>query len=350
MYKNVYKKEDFFYELPPERIAQRPTKHRTESRLLHVKPDGTWADLAFPQIKSLLRINDLLIFNNTRVIKARLFGQKSTGGKIECLIERVVSPNRAVVHLRFSKRPQNGSNLLFGEGVQALVVEQDSDEFTLEFSEPVMEVLERIGQLPLPPYIKHNPDEFDYERYQTVYASREGAIAAPTAGLHFDDKLLEEIKSLGVQETMVTLHVGSGTFKPVITSDLNDHVMHSEWFEVTSETCDAIAECRKSGGRVIAVGTTSVRAIESAAALAGMTEEGAPKPFTGDTKLFITPGYEPLVIDGMITNFHLPESTLLMLVASWMGFETMHKVYKHAVEAEYRFFSYGDAMYIEPNF
>ncbi|ADU91309.1 tRNA preQ1(34) S-adenosylmethionine ribosyltransferase-isomerase QueA [Taylorella equigenitalis] len=341
-------KEDFFYELPADRIAQRPTEKRTESKLLHVGADGSWDDLTFPQIKNLLKKDDLLIFNDTRVIKARLFGQKSTGGKIECLIERVIAPKCAIVHLRFSKRPQSGSQLFFNEGITATVIDQSVDEFTLEFSEPVMDVLDHIGQLPLPPYIKHNPDDFDYERYQTVYAKSEGAIAAPTAGLHFDNNLINELTDMGIQKSMVTLHVGSGTFKPVVTSNLKDHIMHSEWFEVTEETCESISRCRRNGGRVIAVGTTSVRAIESAATLAGLSEKGVPLPYTGDTKLFITPGYKPLVIDGMITNFHLPESTLLMLVASWMGFETMHKIYKHAVEANYRFFSYGDAMYIEP--
>lgn len=334
---------DFDYHLPAELIAQAPSAKRTDSRLMHVDAAGSLHDRAFSDIVSLLHPGDLLVFNNTKVIKARLFGQKDTGGKVEVLVERITDPYTALAHVRASKTPRAGSVLRFAQGLQAIVTGRDQDLFVLKMNHPVMEVLESLGQTPLPPYITHTPDEKDEARYQTVYAEKPGAVAAPTAGLHFDEPILAQLQSLGVEQAFVTLHVGAGTFQPVRGDDLSQHVMHAEWYEVPASTEQAIAKTRARGGRVIAVGTTSVRALESAAQQHG----GKVQAGSSDTRLFITPGFAFQVIDAMVTNFHLPQSTLLMLVSAFISLDKMREAYAHAIAQRYRFFSYGDAMFLE---
>ena len=334
---------DFDYHLPTELIAQVPAAKRTDSRLLQVDASGLLHDRAFSDIASLLREGDLLVFNNTKVIKARLLGQKDTGGKVEVLIERITGLQTALAHVRSSKTPRAGSVLRFAQGLQATVTGREHDLFMLTMSQPVLEALEAQGQTPLPPYITHTPDKQDDTRYQTVYAEKPGAVAAPTAGLHFDDAILAQLQSLGVQQAFVTLHVGAGTFQPVRGNDLSQHVMHAEWYEVPVATERAIAKTRAGGGRVIAVGTTSVRALESSAQLHG----GHVLAGSSDTRLFIMPGFAFQVIDGMVTNFHLPQSTLLMLVSAFIGLDKMREAYSHAIAQRYRFFSYGDAMFLE---
>jgi S-adenosylmethionine:tRNA ribosyltransferase-isomerase len=349
---------DFDYELPAELIAQAPAATRRASRLLHIDTQARRADLSFTDLPSLLRPNDLLVFNDTRVIKARLFGQKATGGKVEVLIERITAENIALAHVRSSKSPVANSQLRLADAVNATVLGRADDLFILQFEQPVLEVLERHGAMPLPPYITHTPDAEDDQRYQTVYAREPGAVAAPTAGLHFDQAMLDQLTPLGVATAFVTLHVGAGTFQPVRVDRLSDHVMHAEWYTVPETATQAIAQARALGGRVIAVGTTSVRALESAAK--AQLESLPPQqmlenqkihltPQTGDTRLFITPGYRYQVVDAMVTNFHLPQSTLLMLVAAMIGLDTMKAAYKHAIAERYRFFSYGDAMFLERN-
>jgi len=334
---------DFDYQLPSELIAQTPTPTRSASRLLHVDGLGDLHDLVFGDILSLLRQGDLLVFNNTKVIKARLFGQKDTGGKVEVLIERVTGMNTALAHIRASKSPRAGGTLRFADDVTATITGREHDLFSLTMNRPVLDVLESQGQTPLPPYITHAPDKQDDARYQTVYAEKPGAVAAPTAGLHFDESTLAQLQALGVQLAFVTLHVGAGTFQPVRGNDLSQHVMHSEWYEVPVETERMIQQTHDSGGRVIAVGTTSVRALESAAQQHG----GQALAGSSDTRLFITPGFQFQVIDAMVTNFHLPQSTLLMLVSAFIGLNKMREAYAHAVAQRYRFFSYGDAMFLE---
>ena len=349
---------DFDYVLPAELIAQSPAATRRSSRLLHINAQGLHADLAFTDLPALLRANDLLIFNDTRVIKARLFGQKATGGKVEVLIERITSENQALAHIRSSKSPAAESMLRLAQAVDVKVLGRADDLFILEFQEPVLEVLERHGEIPLPPYITHTPDAEDDQRYQTVYARAPGAVAAPTAGLHFDQAMLEQLGQMGVSTAFVTLHVGAGTFQPVRAKTLAEHIMHAEWYTVPEATTDAIAQARAAGGRVIAVGTTSVRALESAAKAqreaANATRDDSEQslvltPHSGDTRLFITPGFRYQVVDAMVTNFHLPQSTLLMLVAAFIGLDTMQAAYRHAIAERYRFFSYGDAMFLERN-
>jgi len=349
---------DFDYELPVELIAQSPAATRRASRLLHVNEQGSLADLAFADLPSLLRPDDLLIFNDTRVIKARLFGQKTTGGKVEVLIERITAQNLALAHIRSSKSPAAGSRLRLAEAVDVTVLGRVDDLFILEFQQPVLEILERYGAMPLPPYITHTPSAEDDQRYQTVYAREPGAVAAPTAGLHFDEDMLVQLKKMGVSTAFVTLHVGAGTFQPVRVERLSDHIMHAEWYTVPLATTEAIAKARAAGARVIAVGTTSVRALESAAKaqLEAVTDNSVTDqthftlaPHAGDTRLFITPGYRYKVVDAMVTNFHLPQSTLLMLVAAMIGLDTMKAAYAHAIAERYRFFSYGDAMFLERN-
>jgi S-adenosylmethionine:tRNA ribosyltransferase-isomerase len=300
----------------------------------------------------------LLIFNDTRVIKARLFGQKTTGGKVEVLIERITTTHQALAHVRSSKSPIAGSLLHLAQALDVKVLGRADDLFILEFQEPVLDMLERYGAIPLPPYITHAPGAEDDQRYQTVYARAPGAVAAPTAGLHFDDAMLEQLKQMGVSTAFVTLHVGAGTFQPVRAERLEEHIMHAEWYTVPVAATQAIARARAAGGRVIAVGTTSVRALESAAKA---QLESSPvshlssgqrlelTPHSGDTRLFITPGYPYQVVDAMVTNFHLPQSTLLMLVAAFIGLDTMQAAYAHAIKERYRFFSYGDAMFLERN-
>jgi len=334
---------DFDYVLPVELIAQTPAATRASSRLLHVDAAGGLHDSQFAFLPQLLKPNDLLVFNDTRVIQARLFGQKATGGKVEVLIERITAINEALAHIKASKSPGPGSALRLADAVDATVLGRADDLFILKFDAPVLDILEQHGSVPLPPYIQHQPDAQDLQRYQTVYARAPGAVAAPTAGLHFDEAMFEQLEQLGVQRTFVTLHVGAGTFQPVRDGDLAKHVMHAEWYTVPESTIQAIARARKLGGRVIAVGTTSVRALESAAKL----DPALTQPQSGDTRLFIQPGFEYKIIDAMITNFHLPQSTLLMLVSAFIGLEPMKRAYQHAIQERYRFFSYGDAMFLE---
>ena len=336
---------DFDYALPTELIAQTPAPTRTASRLLHVDRAGQLHDKIFTDLLGLLRPNDLLIFNDTRVIKARLFGHKATGGKVEVLIERVTGVDQALAHIRSSKSPNPGSALRLAESFNARVLGREDDLFALEFERPILELLDEFGATPLPPYITHQPDEADIQRYQTIYARDPGAVAAPTAGLHFDQTLFEQLDQAGIARAFVTLHVGAGTFQPVRVQTLAEHVMHAERYTVPQNTIEAIARARSLGGRVIAVGTTSVRALESAAKLS----PALTSPQSGDTRLFITPGFKYQVIDAMITNFHLPQSTLLMLVSAFIGLEQMRGAYQHAIHERYRFFSYGDAMFLERN-
>jgi S-adenosylmethionine:tRNA ribosyltransferase-isomerase len=305
---------DFDYELPVELIAQTPASTRTSSRLLHVDATGGLHDSQFAFLTQWLKPNDLLVFNDTRVIQARLFGQKATGGKVEVLIERITATNEALAHIKASKSPGPGSALRLADAVDVTVLGRADDLFILKFDAPVLDILE-------PP----------------------GAVAAPTAGLHFDEAMFEQLEQLGVQRTFVTLHVGAGTFQPVRDGDLAKHVMHAEWYTVPDSTTQAIARARALGGRVIAVGTTSVRALESAAKL----DPALTQPQSGDTRLFIQPGFEYKIVDAMITNFHLPQSTLLMLVSAFIGLEPMKRAYQHAIQERYRFFSYGDAMFLE---
>jgi len=332
----------FDYELPPELIAQSPAPSRGASRLLHIDAASQLHDRQFADLPSLLRAGDLLVFNNTKVIKARLLGHKASGGKIEILIERLTGPDTALAHIKSSKSPKAGSTLVVGEGCSITVTGRQDALFELRFPERVVNVLEAHGQVPLPPYITHTPDAHDTERYQTVYADKPGAVAAPTAGLHFDEAMLAKLQALGIRQAFVTLHVGAGTFQPVRTEDLSAHQMHSEWYAVPQSTLALIQATRAAGGRVIAVGTTSVRALESAAA-----QPGPQDPLEGNTRLFITPGYRFHYVDALITNFHLPRSTLLMLVSALAGIAPIRQAYAHAVQGRYRFFSYGDAMLIE---
>ena len=334
---------DFDYELPTELIAQTPAAERTASRLLHVDASGGLHDRQFAQLTTLLKPNDLLVFNDTRVMQARLLGHKATGGKVEVLIERIIATDQALAHVRSSKSPGAGSALRLADAVDVTVLGRAEDLFILQFNAPVLEILEQYGSVPLPPYITHQPDAQDLQRYQTVYAREPGAVAAPTAGLHFDEAMFEQLDQLGIQRTFVTLHVGAGTFQPVRDGDLAKHVMHAEWYTVPDTTIQAIAHAREKGARVIAVGTTSVRALESAA----LIDPAMRSPQSGDTRLFIQPGFEYKVVDAMITNFHLPQSTLLMLVAAFIGLDTMKRAYQHAINERYRFFSYGDAMFLE---
>lgn len=338
---------DFDYDLPEELIAQKPATQRTQSRLLRISADNSLHDHTFTDLELFLKPNDLLVFNNTKVIKARLFGQKASGGKIEGLVERILSPKKALMHIKASKSPKPETTLIFAEVAQAKVIGRQDDLFEVDFQEEVLSVLDKVGHLPLPPYIEHSANSEDSERYQTVYAAPLGAVAAPTAGLHFDQAMIERLKMKGINTSFVTLHVGAGTFQPVRVDKISDHIMHAEWYEVSSETVAAIAHCRTNGGRVFAVGTTSVRALESAATQAGV-QNRTPIAHSGDTRLFMTPGYDIKVVDGLLTNFHLPQSTLLMLVSSFIGIDTMKKAYAHAIAERYRFFSYGDAMLIEP--
>ena len=339
------RRSDFDYHLPQHLIAQRPLPERGASRLLVLDGScGTVNDRQFVDIGDYLNAGDVLVFNDTKVIPARLFGQKSSGGKVEVLVERVLNDHQVLAHVRASKSPKPGGHLVLDGKVDVEVRGRQGDLFELQFLDPrpVFDILDRIGHIPLPPYIER-PDELDdHERYQTVYASRPGAVAAPTAGLHFDEVLLDKLRAKGVETVFVTLHVGAGTFQPVRADELKDHQMHAEYVEVSQQAAGAINSARAAGGRIVAVGTTAVRSLESAAA------SGELKYFTGETRLFITPGYKFKAIDLLITNFHLPESTLLMLVSALGGYEYTMAAYRHAVEQEYRFFSYGDAMLVVP--
>jgi S-adenosylmethionine:tRNA ribosyltransferase-isomerase len=339
------KRTDFHFELPAELIAQTPCAERAASRLLCLDgPSGRLEDRHFRDLPGLLRKEDLLVFNDTKVIPARLFGMKESGGRVEILLERALSSHLALVHARASKGLKPGQSVRFKDGSSATMRERQEELFVLEFSEPVLELFERAGEMPLPPYIRRAAGAEDKERYQTVFARTLGAVAAPTAGLHFDAPLIESLRERGVNHTFVTLHVGAGTFAPVRADDIDAHVMHEEFIDVSREACEAINAARASGGRVIAVGTTVVRSLESAAQL----REGSLQPYRGLTRIFIKPGYRFRLIDALITNFHLPESTLLMLCSSFVGRESLLSAYAHAIEARYRFFSYGDAMFMTP--
>jgi len=331
---------DFDYELPHELIARYPTADRRGSRLLSVADDIV--DMNFADLPSLLRDGDLLVFNDTRVIKARLTAQKETGGKAEILIERIEDQRSALVHIRASKSPKPGSRLLIDGGAEAEVTGRDGELFALRFSVDVLSYLDAHGAVPLPPYLEREADESDIERYQTVYAKDPGAVAAPTAGLHFDEAMLEETRNAGVRHARVTLHVGAGTFQSLREEHIEENRLHSERVEVAQDCVDAVAETRATGGRVIAVGTTSVRALECA------SSSGELQAFDGETDMFILPGYDFISVDAMITNFHLPQSSLLMLVAAFAGKERILATYEHAVREKYRFFSYGDAMFLTP--
>ena len=336
------RRSDFHYDLPDDLIARHPAPRRSDSRLLQlVGGTGAMADRRFVDLPGLLRAGDLLVFNDTRVIPARLRGRKESGGRVEILLERVIGGERALVQLRSSKSPSIGSRVLLPDGLEARVTGREGDFWVLDFGAEPAALFERHGEMPLPPYLHRPVEDTDRERYQTVYARAPGAVAAPTAGLHFDQPLLEACGRAGVSRSYVTLHVGAGTFQPVRVDDLAGHRMHAEFAEVPAATCEAVAACRARGGRVLAVGTTAVRALESAAA------GGTLAPYAGDTRLFITPGYRFRVVDALLTNFHLPESTLLMLVCAFAGRGPVLAAYAHAVAERYRFFSYGDAMFVE---
>ncbi len=339
------KKSDFHFELPPELIAQAPPAERSAGRLLvlDVAAD-TRDDRAITDLPSLLAPGDLLVFNDTRVLPARLFGRKPSGGAVEILVERVTGSHEATVQLGASKKPKEGGAIELGDGSIARVLGRDGEFFRLRFesTDPLDKLLPKLGRLPLPPYITREPDAGDAERYQTIFAREPGAVAAPTAGLHFDDALLAALRARGVETGHVTLHVGAGTFQPMRAESLGDHVMHREWLNVGAGLVEKVRQTRVRGGRVVAVGTTVVRALESA------TRDGELLPFAGETQIFIFPGYRFSSVDALLTNFHLPESTLLMLVSALAGRERILEAYRHAVEQRYRFFSYGDAMLILP--
>jgi len=336
------KTSDFDFVLPEELIAQYPLAQRTASRLLQVSGMELF-DRHFADIFDLIQANDLLIFNNTRVIPARLHGQKESGGKVEVLVERVLDEHHVLAHVRASKSPKAGSKLILEDVVHVTMLGREGDLFKLRFEgeQSAIALLDAHGHMPLPPYIERADDEADQQRYQTVYAKHPGAVAAPTAGLHFDELLLNKLLDKGIKSAFVTLHVGAGTFQPVRVDNIEDHHMHAEYIDVDASVVEQIRQTKAQGGRVIAVGTTSVRSLESAAMQGELAE------FHGDSQIFIYPGYEFKVVDAMITNFHLPQSTLLMLVSAFSGYKNMMRAYQHAVKQKYRFFSYGDAMFLE---
>jgi S-adenosylmethionine:tRNA ribosyltransferase-isomerase len=340
------KTSDFQFDLPEELIAQYPSENRTSSRLLFLDGNnGQRQDLQFTDLLSLLKPTDLLVFNNTKVIPARLFGVKDSGGKVEVLIERVLDESRVLAHIRSSKSPAAGRRLQLESALDVEVLGRHDALFELEFHgiESVIDALEEYGRLPLPPYIEREVDKEDLDRYQTVYARNVGAVAAPTAGLHFDDALLNRIREAGIETAELTLHVGAGTFQPVRVDDVRSHQMHKEVIDVSEQVAEQVKATRSRGGRVIAVGTTSVRALESASA------NGEISAYQGETDIFIYPGYQFKSVDAMVTNFHLSESTLLMLVSAFAGKQHIMDAYQHAIQHRYRFFSYGDAMFITRN-
>ena len=342
------KLEDFDYELPAAQIAQHPPAQRRDSRLLALGRRGEppWRDSAFVDLPSLLAPGDCLVFNDTRVIPARLLGQKETGGQVEVMVERLLDEHAALVQIRASKPARPGTRLHFGDAGSLEVLGRREDGFFEvqgHGGTSLTALLEQAGHVPLPPYIERADEATDFERYQTIYAQRPGAVAAPTAGLHFDEAMLAMLESRGVLRAFVTLHVGAGTFQPVRVDDIREHRMHAEFLEVSADAAATINSARAAGGRVVAVGTTSVRSLEAAAGANG----GHLAPFRGDTRLFITPGYRFQVVDALVTNFHMPCSTLLMLVCAFGGYERVMAAYRHAVAAGYRFFSYGDAMFLD---
>lgn len=335
---------DFDFFLPEHLIAQFPTQQRTASRLLRVNGNkNLLQDFQFKQLPDFLDAGDLLVFNDTKVIKARLFGQKLSGGSVEVLIERVLKEHRVLAHIRASRSPKIGSKMLLAQAFECEVIDRQDDLFLLNINHetPILALLDQFGALPLPPYITHAANQQDDERYQTVFARELGAVAAPTAGLHFDDEMLSRLKSKGIQTAFVTLHVGAGTFQPVRVEHIQDHKMHSELYTVPETTVSLIKQTQQNGGTVTAIGTTALRALESAA------QTGELLATSGDTNIFITPGYEFQVVDRLFTNFHLPKSTLLMLVSAFAGITPIKQAYEHAIQQEYRFFSYGDAMLLE---
>lgn len=337
-------RSDFYYDLPQELIAQHPPAVRGDSRLLYLGAGEVREDRRFAELVDVLNPGDVLVFNDTRVIPARLFGVKATGGRVEVLVERVLDEHRLLAHVRAGKPLRSGAQLILEGRVEAVVLGRHDDLFELRFDDPrpVLAILDEAGHIPLPPYIARSEEQADSERYQTVYARRPGAVAAPTAGLHFTESLLEKLNDRGVETAFVTLHVGAGTFQPVRAERIEDHRMHTEYVEVSAAVCEQVIAARARGGRVIAVGTTAVRSLESA------SQSGRIAPFYGDTAIFIYPGYHFVSVDALITNFHLPESTLLMLVCAFGGYQRLMDAYHHAVENRYRFFSYGDAMFITP--
>jgi S-adenosylmethionine:tRNA ribosyltransferase-isomerase len=337
---------DFSFDLPDELIARYPLESRSASRLLHIDDQGHYHDHSFTDILDLLNEGDLLVLNDTKVMKARLKGKRATGGAIEVLVERMLDTHTAHCHIKSSNSPKAGAELYIGEdSVPVTVKGRHENLFVVEFSQPILSVLDQYGQLPIPPYFNREAEEIDTERYQTVFHDPEkiASVAAPTASLHFDQDLLEKLAAKGVQKTFVTLHVGAGTFMPVRTTDITNHIMHSEWCDVPQSTIDLILETKARGNKVIAVGTTATRALESAA----QANDGKIAAWTGDTQIFIYPGYQFCIVDRLITNFHLPESTLLMLVSALSNRDNILSAYEHAVKERYRFFSYGDAMLID---
>jgi S-adenosylmethionine:tRNA ribosyltransferase-isomerase len=345
------RRADFAYDLPEELIAQTPLAERSASRLLTLDGStGRLSDRSIRDFPDLLREGDLLVFNDTRVVAARLVGFKPSGGRVEIFLERAVGEREALVQLRASKTIREELEIAT-EGGSVRVVSKDGDLWKVALPAPTLEFFEKWGEVPLPPYIHRTPNAADRQRYQSIFARHSGAVAAPTASLHFDDELIGRIEARGVKRAFVTLHVGAGTFQPVRTDDLESHVMHAEWVSVGSETCEAIERTRAMGGRVVSIGTTVARALESAA-LAAPARRGDStalvQPFSGDTRLFISPGFQFRVVDALLTNFHLPESTLLMLVSAFASREKVLAAYEHAVQEKYRFFSYGDAMFVTP--
>jgi S-adenosylmethionine:tRNA ribosyltransferase-isomerase len=369
-------RQDFHFELPPELIAQRPAETRSASRMLALDGgSGAWRDLMFADLPGILRPGDLLVFNDTRVVPARVRGTKESGGRIEILLERVLTARTALVHARSSKSLKPGAGVRLPGGHTARLQGRDGDLFRLEFSSDVLEFFETFGEMPLPPYIERAPDAADRERYQTIYAREPGAVAAPTAGLHFDAATFAALDTRGVRRAFVTLHVGAGTFQPVREDDIERHEMHAEYLEVNAAACAAIETARAAGGRVVAVGTTVVRSLETAAlagaaggvpggagsdtgggagrdtaagACGGLRRARGLQPYRGATRIFIKPGFKFRVVDALLTNFHLPQSTLVMLCAAFAGREALLAAYAHAVAARYRFFSYGDSMFLTP--
>lgn len=342
----ILKKSDFDFELPHELIAQAPLPERSASRLLLLDVAAqSRQDRMFRELHAFLRPGDLLVFNDTRVLPARLHGRKETGGAVEIMLERVTGAHEAIVQLGVSKKPKAGGRIELADGSHAVVLGREDGFFRLRFEapEPLEKLLLKLGEMPLPPYIERRADDSDMQRYQTVFAREPGAVAAPTAGLHFDEATLAQLRQGGVEFGYVTLHVGAGTFQPMRADDVKDHHMHREWLNVGAHLVEQIRRVRANGGRIIAVGTTVVRALEAA------TVDGQLHPFAGETQIFIFPGYHFTSIDGLLTNFHLPQSTLLMLVSALAGREFMLDAYRHAVEQRYRFFSYGDAMLILPH-
>jgi len=345
----MYTLSDFDFDLPPELIAQTALADRTASRLLEVAgvgADARLTDRHFTELPGCIAPGDLLVFNDTKVLKARFHGQKASGGKIEVLIERLTGARTALAQIRASKSPVEGTMIRLADAFDVRIGPRAEPFFTLEFPDDCLTLIEQYGRLPLPPYITHEADATDETRYQTVYAANPGAVAAPTAGLHFDAGLLARLDEIGVRRTTLTLHVGAGTFQPVRTEQLDEHKMHTEWYDIPQTLVDAIAATRAAGGRVIAVGTTSMRALEAAArdAIRAGAPAGTLRAGSAETDIFITPGYAFNIVDRLITNFHLPKSTLLMLVSAFAGYDTIRAAYRHAIDARYRFFSYGDAM------